>query len=411
MKYLFTIITAFCLLQAWAQPERKEIAPLVQTTWGLRAPYYNLCPVINGQHCETGCVATAMAQVMRYYQHPKESPAIPGYTTSAYHIVMDELPATTFDWDNMTLTYGSGSTDAERTAVATLMLYCGAAVQMDYTPGGSAAWESDAMVALESLFGYALSTRELYRYMFDDLAWENILYNELRKGRPIIYGGMPSGLEHQFICDGYKNGKFHFNMGWTFKPSGYYGINEIDEYNFHSAIVGIKKGDGVVYGRTFTIGSLAYTIIDSDEVSVCSDKADKPQGDVVIPAMVTHEGQTYHVTMIEYEAFSDNSDIRSLSIPASVMAISREAIKNCSNLSTITVDEGNTSYHVVNGCLMNITDAEVIARTATAIKSVRTATVAAPSHYYTPLGIETPYPRGLVIKSAPGQSKKFRIPF
>ena len=411
MKYLLTIITAFCLLQAWGQSERKEITPLVQTAWGLRAPYYDLCPVINGQHCETGCVATAMAQVMRYYQHPKESPAISGYTTSAYHIVMNELPATTFDWDNMTLTYGSGSTEAECTAVAKLMQYCGAAVKMDYTPGGSAAWESDAMVALESLFGYALSTRELYRYMFDDVAWENILYNELRKGRPIIYGGMPSGWEHQFVCDGYKDGKFHFNMGWTFKPSGYYGINEIDDYNFHSAIVGIKKGDGFVYGRTFTIGSLAYTIIDSDEVSVCSDKDSKPQGDVVIPATVEYEGATYNVTIIEYEAFCDNSELSSLSIPATVYAISREAIKNCSNLSTITVDEGNTAYHVVNGSLMNITDAEVIARTATAINSVRTASVATPSHYYTLSGIDTPHPRGLVITSGPRCLKTFRIPF
>lgn len=377
--------------------QRTEIVPMLQTAWGLRSPYNLLCPTINGQHCETGCVATAMAQVMRYYQHPAESPAIPGYTTTDRGIVIAELPATAFDWEHMTPTYGSSSTEEERMAVARLMQYCGASVKMDYGLGGSAAWEGDAMLALETYFGYALSTRELYRYMFDDVAWENILYNELQKGRPVIYGALPSGWEHQFVCDGYRDGKFHFNMGWTFTPSGYYGINEIDSYHFHSAIVGIKKGDGFVYGRTFTIGSLAYTILDSDEVSVCSDKSNNPQGDVLIPATVEYEGRTYRVTVIEYEAFCDNNDISSLHIPATVMAITREAIKNCPNLSTITVDEGNTAYHVVNGSLMNITDTEVVA-TTTAISQVKALDAPASSRYYNTSGIETTHPRGIVIK-------------
>ena len=227
MRLLITLIAACWLLQATAQSERKEIAPLLQTTWGQGSPYNLLCPVKSGQHCQTGCVATAMAQIMYYHRWPAQG----------------------FDWSKMQLTYKGGETEEQQMAVAKLMHDCGVAVNMDYGIVTSAAWEGDAAVALVRDFGYAETVQEVFAFYYTKEEWETLIYNELAEGRPVFYGGMPSGFLHQFVCDGYKDGKFHFNMAWQYKPDGWYTLDEISIFpDSHTAIIGVKKGDSPAGG-------------------------------------------------------------------------------------------------------------------------------------------------------------------
>ena len=112
------------------------IAPLLTTRWNQDYPYNLYCP----DNCPTGCVATAMAQVMYYHRWPQDATAaIPAYTSYSNSYTRPELPSTTFDWDNMKNSYNYGSSQASREAVAQLMLYLGQAIEMDYTPSGSGA--------------------------------------------------------------------------------------------------------------------------------------------------------------------------------------------------------------------------------------------------------------------------------
>ena len=312
--------------------QREAITPMVQTQWGQGSPYNLLCPTQGGQHCQTGCVATAMAQVMRYHEWPKHG----------------------FDWQHMLNLYDCETTEQERMTVAQLMAQCGAAVNMEYGLQTSAAWEGDAAIALVDTYGYAESVHEVFRNMYGRTAWENIIYHELAKGRPVFYGGLPSGFTHQFVCDGYADGKFHFNMAWQYLQDGYYEVDALDKYpEGQTAIIGIQPTCDADYCTTFSEGSLRYTVTDVGEVSVSKDEDNQPAGALVIPSTVTYEGKTYQVTAIAYTAFEDCASLTSLSIPASVTVIGHRCVQGCTQLSNIDVDSNNPWYAAKQGVVMS----------------------------------------------------------
>ena len=141
------------------------VGPLIQTQWDQDAPYYNLCPGSGTSKAYTGCVATAMAQVMKYWEWPVKGtgshsyqPLDPNSDTGAkskrYGVQSADFGSTTYDWANMLNTYSSSATSAQKTAVATLMYHCGVATEMMYgndADGGSGAytvnyddWETNA---------------------------------------------------------------------------------------------------------------------------------------------------------------------------------------------------------------------------------------------------------------------------
>ena len=112
--------------------ERQNIDPLLTCGFGQGSPYNDKCPEVDGMRCPTGCVATAMAQIMFYFQWPKQTTdVIPGYTTRYRKIVMPEQPVTTIDWDNIYSDYGGAYSNEQADAISTLMLLCGTAVEMD----------------------------------------------------------------------------------------------------------------------------------------------------------------------------------------------------------------------------------------------------------------------------------------
>lgn len=207
------------------------IQPLLKTKWDQDGPYNGMCPVINGTRCPTGCVATAMAQVINYHRCPSgESAAIPGYTTQTHHQHMSSLPATTFDWDNMKNTYNNNSSQESKDAVAKLMLYCGQAVQMDYTPSSSGALTDDLGSQMPRYFKFPWTIHSVSREGYTIAQWDSLLIRELVNNRPVLYTGYTSAWEgHAFVCDGYDGkGFYHINWGWGGAADGHYRISVLD---------------------------------------------------------------------------------------------------------------------------------------------------------------------------------------
>ena len=237
------------------------VSPLIKTGWDQDSPYWNSCPQKSGSRCYTGCVATAMAQVMNYHQWPKQGTGSHSIKfNSNTHTV--NFGTTTYDWDNMLDRYDSGNpTTAQKNAVATLMYHCGVAVDMQYgtaDEGGSGAYTIDyngywssqgtmcAETALTKFFGYKSSTiKGYYRdgspedgmRSWTKSEWIAMLKEELDAQRPIMYAGAgyedPSdpdtGYGHSFVCDGYDSSdKFHFNWGWSNSCDGYYDVDALE---------------------------------------------------------------------------------------------------------------------------------------------------------------------------------------
>ena len=235
------------------------VAPLCTSEWDQDAPYNNLCPTYTSwgvtEHCATGCVATAMAQVMYYHKWPTSSTKIiPGYTCSDY--TLSSLPITTFDWSNMKDSYSSSYTTAQGNAVAKLMQYCGYSVKMDYGPS-SGAYTEDVAIALREYFDYnPYTTRFVSRssYTYDN--WTDMIYHEVSHNRPVCYGGMSSGGGHEFVCDGYKfesnTDFFHINWGWGGMSDNYFVLSALDPDQ--QGIGGSTSTDGFHYGQDAVIG-------------------------------------------------------------------------------------------------------------------------------------------------------------
>ncbi|MCR4592445.1 MAG: C10 family peptidase [Bacteroidaceae bacterium] len=266
-----------------------EILPLMTTTWNQEYPYNAYSPeYASGLQSVTGCIATAMAQVMYYTEKKAGSETtattrdIPSYRTYSYQIDMPVIPeGTEINWKDMINNYSSSYTEENAEAVAMLMYCCGCATEMDYGPTSGSCTVRVAN-ALKKYFGYAETTRYLCRswYSFGD--WTDIIYHELEEGRTVCYAGMSGDEGHGFVCDGYKNEDdtdlFHINWGWGGLSDGYFVLSALDPddqgvggsssnsgYNYgQEAIVGIQKigGTGTVLERnTYEVQNLKFNSI------------------------------------------------------------------------------------------------------------------------------------------------------
>lgn len=210
------------------RPNRAAIAPLVKTQWNQSAPYNNDCPMYEGERSVTGCVATAMAQAMKYHNWPEKGKGSNSYTSNGQTISLD-FSTITFDWNNMTDTYGAASTAEENAAVAKLMYACGVSVDMDYTSDESGASSMEIAPALYKYFDYSPAMTQPQRAFYGLIDWENMVYGQLEQGLPVLYGGQSNEGGHQFVCDGYSSdGYFHFNWGWAGESDGYYLLSALD---------------------------------------------------------------------------------------------------------------------------------------------------------------------------------------
>ncbi len=254
--------------QMASQKRSRSVNALVQTRWNQGSPYNNLCPYDLDEDARTvtGCVATAMAQIMKYWNYPTQGNGSQTYTHSRYGELSATFGNTTYDWSNMLNTYTTSATDAQKNAVATLMYHCGVAVEMSYgvsRTGGSGAvtvgpYNGTAEYAMENFFLYKNTLEGRFRSDYEDTDWKNMIIADLDASRPIIYTGRGDGGGHCFICDGYNNNnQFHFNWGWGGYCDGFYAINSMEPgtggigsgngtYNdSQSAIFGIEPNAGL----------------------------------------------------------------------------------------------------------------------------------------------------------------------
>jgi hypothetical protein len=223
---------------------------LVRSTWDQSpAPYNSMCPADPlgpGGHDYTGCVATAMAQLMRFWGYPEHGqgsnsyicypgPNYPGHPE--YGTLTANFGATTYQWDQMLDKYVNNNyTPEQAEAVATISYHCGVAVNMMYgnvQDNGSGAYSDDVPGAIQNYFLYS-NAASIKNYNGNVTWWKSILKEQFDLGWPVYYSGTdpnPDGGGHAFICDGYDdNDMFHFNWGWGGYQDDYYVVNEIDYY-------------------------------------------------------------------------------------------------------------------------------------------------------------------------------------
>lgn len=217
---------------ASAKTSRNPVAPIVSAEWSQLEPYNDKCPVDNGTRCPTGCVATAIAQIMYANKWPEKGTGSISYEWTVNETSKGTLSAdfsqSAYDWAAMTDTYDSKSSDAAKEAVATLMRDVGYASKMEYAASASGAYTFDAMQALHTYFDYdkGVAYRGADFYTADE--WEELCYSELAAGRAFFLSGANDESGHAFVCDGYDNGYFHINWGWAGMSNGYFLLNALD---------------------------------------------------------------------------------------------------------------------------------------------------------------------------------------
>lgn len=275
---------------------RKTTAPILKSLWGQDTPYNQSCPdFYTVGKSATGCVATAMAQTMYTLRNQEGAAkeiktAIPSYTCQQNYglgakISVNGVAAgTKIDWENMRDTYKGYRTTAQKKAVADLMAFCGAAVKMEYchaSYGGSGALNSDVAAALKKYFGYSKSTRYVMKNSYTIDGWNELIYNEVTAGRPVLFGGVSDeNSGHAFVVDGYnhENGLFHLNWGWTGSYNGEFALSALapesggtgagtigSGYNFdQDAIIGLDAS-GTAAGEDQTI---VTGIVDFNSTSI-----------------------------------------------------------------------------------------------------------------------------------------------
>ncbi len=274
------------------------VSPLLSCTWN-QDPYYNDdCPydASAGARTVTGCVATAMAQIMKYWAYPTQGQGTHSYNSSGYGTLSANFGATTYNWAGMPNNISSSNAE-----IARLMYHCGVSVDMSYgvgATGGSSAYVISSASPLTNCAEYAYKTYFKYdatsihgyeRSSYSDVAWKNMIKADLDLSHPCQYAGFGSGGGHTWVCDGYDASDFfHMNWGWGGIDNGFYSLDALSPGTlgtgggagaFNSgqqAVIGIKpisgggggsSGAGIVLGATLVASPNPVAFASSFSVS------------------------------------------------------------------------------------------------------------------------------------------------
>ena len=201
------------------------------TKWNQDSPYNYYAPESNGgpgNRCYAGCVATAMSQVMKRWNHPLQGTGSYSYYCQGYGMQSANFGETTYDWEHMPDRL-AGASQQEIEAVALLMYHCGVSVEMQYSPSGSGANSWDVPDAIQDHFSYSSHATLKMRDMYSLANWQSMLKEQFDIGWPVYYSGHSNSAGHAFVCDGYDDSDlFHFNWGWGGSSDGWFVIDEID---------------------------------------------------------------------------------------------------------------------------------------------------------------------------------------
>lgn len=257
--------------RSWAATRSGEVVVELNTAqWDQTAPYYDLCPTIDGGLTYTGCTATALAIIMRHHCWPESGTGtLPSYKTLTYGLNIPPCPlGHTYDWANMPLRYeGNSYSTAEATAVATLMRDCALMLKADFCPinsSGTSASIGDVVSGMSTYMDYDKSAVCIPRYYYSDTEWYRMLKGEIDASRPILYAGDKNGtMSHAFVLDGYTaDNYFSVNWGWGGYCNGYYLLSALEPtdtgagggsgvYNDNQwAVLGLKKNEGGAEAQT-----------------------------------------------------------------------------------------------------------------------------------------------------------------
>lgn len=214
-----------------------KVGPLVKTLWNQDSPYNLYAPAASGGpggRCYAGCVATAMSQLMKYWDKPIHGYGQFSYYCYPYGNLSANFAATTYDWDNMPRSLGSNQTQIE--AVALLMYHCGVAVRMGFGPNGSGSQSERVPAAMYNYFDYHHCVQR-YRNSYPLANWISMLKAEFDLLRPVYYSGNDNEGGHAFVCDGYdENDLMHYNFGWSGQDDGWYAVDAMEFHNDADAI-------------------------------------------------------------------------------------------------------------------------------------------------------------------------------
>jgi len=332
---------------------------LVKTQWNQREPYWNQTPMINEVQTLTGCVATAMAQIMNYHQYPASTTGtIPAYASRS-GLSVPALPPVPFDWENM----------AQDNAVAALMSAAGRSVEMDYGTSESSAYSKDVPSALMIYFDYDYRVQYLDRDKNSALDWIGLLKDQIEDGLPVYYsgnGGNGNG-GHAFVLDGYNSSNnFHINWGWGGNSDGFYaitvnsssGLNPSNSSNGpysygQAAVINIKPSDSPGNNLVYKATNGGTYVLQADFVD-----ADKLTGQLNIGEDFTLDLNGYTLT-IEIPSGGDNG-IKIASGKTFTIKDSRSGgILNVSN------EEMTYVYPIGGSAAINTTDGTLIIESGT----------------------------------------------
>ena len=253
------------------------------TKWNQDSPYNYYAPESNGgpgNRCYAGCVATAMSQVMKRWNHPMQGTGSHSYYCQGYGMQSANFGETIYDWDHMPDRL-NGASQQEIEAVALLMYHCGVAVEMQFSPSGSGANSWDVPYAIQNYFSYSSNAELKMRDMYSLTDWQNMLKESHDIGWPVYYSGFSNSGGHAFVCDGYDDSNlFHFNWGWGGSSDGYFVIDEIDYAGWAQAVFNYVPSD--VY---------EYMPLQPENLSV------SPSGDFDYSATLTWSNPTQDIHM------------------------------------------------------------------------------------------------------------------
>ena len=261
----------------------RKVDYICQTKWNQNYPYNYYCPAYAGcpgGHFYVGCVATAMAQVMKCWNHPLQGQGSHTYTSQAHpytqthpanvpsHTCSANFGATTYDWDNMPVSINSGSAQVQIDAVATLMYHCAVAVDMDWDYDGSGSNSQLAAQRISQYFRYTNAATYQRRANFAASVWAQKVKESLDMGWPLLYSGVEEGepYGHAFLLDGYDdNDLYHFNWGWSGSGDDWFTFESQDYHVNDGAIFNFVPAD--VYNST-PKAPTAFTVTPTSDVAL-----------------------------------------------------------------------------------------------------------------------------------------------
>lgn len=364
-----------------------RVEQFMQCKWSQGSPYNNLCPLDGGSRSVTGCVATAMAQLL-YYNREKSvteiQADIPGFTTYTKGIAVPGIAAgAPIDWDNMKDTYSSAS-ELQKQAVAQLMLYCGTAVQMDYTSSSSGAQPTAAAEAFKKYFGYGNSVKFINEFSSEDEI-DHLIYTELAAGRPVYLGGYTGdwSMGHAFLTCGYENQRYYINWGWGGQSDGYYYLTNLTPGNGQGtggSDDGYSTGRNIIIGlEPENFGEKTMSFTDATVKRICTEKWDA-DGDGKLTyneaAAVSSLGDAFKgntsikkfpelyyftgITTLDEDAFNGCANLNTLRLPKKLKVIGARALMGCKKLTQVSLPTGVNAIgeEAFEGCAL-LTDMEL----------------------------------------------------